>query len=156
MKCIIETPVGNLLLRETAGGISEISFTEQKAFWNDGCFLKQAADQLDEYFKGKRTVFDFPLDVEGTVFQKQVWDALYRIPFGETRSYQEIACEIGRPKASRAVGMACHVNPVVIAVPCHRVIGKNGSLTGFGGGLDKKSYLLEFEQGQTDLQNSDS
>ena len=87
MKCIIETPVGNLLLRETAGGISEISFTEQKAFWNEGCFLKQAADQLDEYFKGKRTVFDFPLDVEGTVFQKQVWDALYRIPFGETRSY---------------------------------------------------------------------
>jgi methylated-DNA-[protein]-cysteine S-methyltransferase len=85
-----------------------------------------------------------------------VWDALYRIPFGETRSYQEIACEIGRPKASRAVGMACHVNPVVIAVPCHRVIGKNGSLTGFGGGIDKKSYLLEFEKGQTDLQNSDS
>ena len=151
MICIIETPVGNLLLRETDLGISEVSFTEQTACWNEGRFLKQAADQLREYFSGKRTVFDFPLDVKGIVFQKQVWEALYRIPFGETRSYQEIACEIGRPKAVRAVGMACHVNPVVIAVPCHRVIGKNGSLTGFGGGLDKKSFLLKFERMNMDL-----
>lgn len=151
MECIIESPVGNLLLRETGLGISEIAFTEQTVRWNDGRFFKQAADQLGEYFSGKRTVFDLPLDMKGTVFQKQVWEALCRIPFGETRSYQEIACEIGRPKAVRAVGMACHVNPVVIAVPCHRVIGKNGSLTGFGGGLDKKSFLLKFERRNMDL-----
>ena len=151
MECIIESPVGNLLLRETGLGLSEIAFTEQTVRWNDGRFFKQAADQLGEYFSGKRTVFDLPLDMKGTVFQKQVWEALCRIPFGETRSYQEIACEIGRPKAVRAVGMACHVNPVVIAVPCHRVIGKNGSLTGFGGGLDKKSFLLKFEHRNMDL-----
>ncbi len=151
MICIIETPVGNLLLRETDQGISEISFTEQTACWNGGRFIKQAADQLEEYFMGKRTVFDFPLDMKGTAFQKQVWEALYRIPYGETRSYQEIAFEIGRPKATRAVGMACHVNPVVIAVPCHRVIGKNGSLTGFGGGLDRKMFLLKLERTNMDL-----
>ncbi|MDO5123003.1 MAG: methylated-DNA--[protein]-cysteine S-methyltransferase [Erysipelotrichaceae bacterium] len=156
MECIIESPVGNLLLRETGLGISEIAFTEQTVRWNDGRFFKQAADQLGEYFSGKRTVFDLPLDMKGTVFQKQVWEALCRIPFGETRSYQEIACGIGRPKAVRAVGMACHVNPVVIAVPCHRVIGKNGSLTGFGGGLDRKSFLLNFERMNMDLRNSDS
>ncbi len=151
MECIIETPVGNLLLRETGLGISEIAFTEKTACWNDGRFFRLAADQLREYFSGKRTVFELPLDLKGTVFQKQVWEALCRIPFGETRSYQDIACEIGRPKAVRAVGMACHVNPVVIAVPCHRVIGKNGSLTGFGGGLDRKSFLLEFERMNMDL-----
>ena len=156
MECIIETPVGNLLLRETDLGILEISFTDQPACMNDGRFLKMAADQLEEYFSGKRTVFELPLDLRGTAFQKQVWEALCRIPFGETRSYQEIACGIGRPKAVRAVGMACHVNPVVIAVPCHRVIGKNGSLTGFGGGLDRKSFLLNFERMNMDLRNSDS
>lgn len=98
----------------------------------------EAARQLEEYFQGKRKTFKLPLKLKGTEFQKLVWDALLTIPYGETRSYSEIACQIGRPKASRAVGMANHRNPVAIVVPCHRVIGKNGSLTGYAGGLDKK------------------
>lgn len=106
----------------------------------------EAARQLEEYFQGKRKTFKLPLKLKGTEFQKLVWDALLTIPYGETRSYSEIACQIGRPKASRAVGMANHRNPVAIVVPCHRVIGKNGSLTGYAGGLDKKERLLDLER----------
>ena len=106
----------------------------------------EAARQLEEYFQGKRKTFKLPLKLKGTEFQKLVWDALLTIPYGETRSYSEIACQIGRPKASRAVGMANHRNPVAIVVPCHRVIGKNGSLTGYAGGLDKKEKLLDLER----------
>lgn len=106
----------------------------------------EAARQLEEYFRGKRKTFKLPLKLKGTEFQKLVWDALLTIPYGETRSYSEIACQIGRPKASRAVGMANHRNPVAIVVPCHRVIGKNGSLTGYAGGLDKKERLLDLER----------
>ena len=108
--------------------------------------LLQAATQIEEYFQGKRKTFKLPLKLKGTEFQKLVWDALLTIPYGETRSYSEIACQIGRPKASRAVGMANHRNPVAIVVPCHRVIGKNGSLTGYAGGLDKKERLLDLER----------
>lgn len=106
----------------------------------------EAARQLEEYFQGKRKTFKLPLKLKGTEFQKLVWDALLTIPYGETRSYSEIACQIGRPKASRTVGMANHRNPVAIVVPCHRVIGKNGSLTGYAGGLDKKERLLDLER----------
>jgi len=108
--------------------------------------IKKAAAQLDEYFSGKRKVFDLPLNLHGTNFQIDVWKALQTIPFGETRSYGEIAAIIGKPKASRAVGMANNRNPIVIIVPCHRVIGHNGNLTGFGGGLELKRKLLELEQ----------
>jgi methylated-DNA-[protein]-cysteine S-methyltransferase len=102
--------------------------------------------QFTEYELGKRKVFDLPLHIKGTEFQKKVWDALLEIPYGETRSYQEIAIQVGNPKAVRAVGGACNRNPIGIIVPCHRVVGKNGSLTGYAGGLDYKKMLLDKEK----------
>jgi methylated-DNA-[protein]-cysteine S-methyltransferase len=101
--------------------------------------------QLEEYFAGRRQTFDLPLAPEGTPFEKTVWEELRRIPFGETRSYAEVARAIGRPGAARAVGRANGANPIPVVVPCHRVIGADGSLTGFGGGLDAKARLLELE-----------
>jgi methylated-DNA-[protein]-cysteine S-methyltransferase len=109
--------------------------------------IKKAAAQIDEYLAGKRKEFSLPLALHGTEFQKAVWQALQGIPYGETRSYKEIAAAVGRPKAVRAVGMANNRNPIVIIVPCHRVIGHDGSLTGYGGGLPLKQRLLELEQG---------
>jgi methylated-DNA-[protein]-cysteine S-methyltransferase len=108
--------------------------------------LDRTATQLGEYFAGTRTAFDLPLDVDGSDFQRVVWDALARIPYGVTRSYGQVAAEIGRPGASRAVGLANGRNPVSIVVPCHRVIGAGGALTGYGGGLERKAALLAFEQ----------
>src|SRR5579862_5544096 len=107
--------------------------------------LQQAADELRRYFAGERVQFTCPLDLHGTEFQMQVWRELCRIPYGETRSYGEIAYNIGRPNASRAVGAANGASPVAIIVPCHRVIGSNGTLTGYGGGLPTKSWLLTLE-----------
>jgi methylated-DNA-[protein]-cysteine S-methyltransferase len=106
---------------------------------------KKTAAQIEEYLAGKRKQFNVPFVLRGTEFQKAVWQALQQIPFGETRSYKEIAIAVGRPKAVRAVGRANNRNPVVIIVPCHRVIGHDGSLTGFGGGLPLKRRLLELE-----------
>ena len=108
--------------------------------------IKTAANQLDQYFTGKRKQFSLPLVLKGTEFQKAVWEALQAIPYGETRSYSDIAVAVGSPKAVRAVGMANHNNPIAIIVPCHRVIGKNGSLTGYASGLQNKKLLLELEQ----------
>ena len=102
--------------------------------------------QLDEYFAGTRTEFTFPYRLHGTPFQEKVWEALRQIPYGETRSYKDIAEAIGHPKAYRAVGMANNANPIFIAIPCHRVIGANGSLVGYGGGLEMKKALLELEK----------
>ncbi len=107
--------------------------------------------QLAEYFTGARTTFDLPLAMNGTAFQKLVWDALKEIPFGVTMSYGELARKIGKPNASRAVGLANGRNPISIIVPCHRVIGANGSLTGYGGGLSRKEALLSLERGTTGL-----
>ncbi|MEN3748117.1 methylated-DNA--[protein]-cysteine S-methyltransferase [Sphingomonas sp. HF-S3] len=107
--------------------------------------LAEAGRQLGGYFVGSRTAFDLPLDFRGTDFQKQVWAALLTIPFGQTRSYGEIARQIGRPGASRAVGAANGRNPISIVAPCHRVIGTGGSLTGFAGGLEAKAFLLRHE-----------
>ncbi len=109
--------------------------------------LCEAARQLGEYLSGSRTTFDLPLRLEGTVFQKQVWQELQRIPYGCTRSYGELARAIGRGSASRAVGLANSRNPLSIIVPCHRVIGASGNLTGFAGGLETKAKLLELERG---------
>jgi methylated-DNA-[protein]-cysteine S-methyltransferase len=109
--------------------------------------LKRAEQQLQEYFAGDRIAFDLNLDFAGTDFQKKVWKALLAIPFGQTRSYAQIANEIGAPKAARAVGAANGKNPISIVAPCHRVIGANGDLTGFAGGLDAKRYLLSHEHG---------
>jgi methylated-DNA-[protein]-cysteine S-methyltransferase len=108
--------------------------------------IKKAAAQIEEYLNGKRKKFSLPLAMHGTQFQMDVWRALQTIPYGETRSYKEIAELVNRPKAVRAVGMANHRNPISIIVPCHRVIGHNGNLTGYGGGLPLKRYLLELEQ----------
>jgi methylated-DNA-[protein]-cysteine S-methyltransferase len=108
--------------------------------------IKKAAAQIEEYLNGKRKKFSLPLAMHGTEFQMDVWKALQTIPYGVTRSYKEIAELVKRPKAVRAVGMANHRNPISIIVPCHRVIGHNGSLTGYGGGLPLKKYLLKLEQ----------
>ena len=107
--------------------------------------------QLDEYFAGDRRSFDLPLAPEGTEFQRRVWRELCEIPYGETTSYGDLACRLGRPGASRAVGRANATNPIPIVIPCHRVIGADGSLTGFGGGLDLKRRLLELERGEETL-----
>ena len=109
--------------------------------------LVRTKAQLAEYFAGDRRAFDLPLAPQGSGFQVQVWRALLRIPYGETCSYGDIARVVGRPSASRAVGAANGRNPIPIIVPCHRVIGSTGSLTGYGGGLERKRYLLDFEQG---------
>lgn len=110
--------------------------------------LREAVRQLGEYFKGKRTSFDLPIEFQGTEFQKKIWKALCKIEFGKTETYGELARKIGSPKASRAVGAAIGRNPVSIIVPCHRVVGSNGSLTGFAGGIKTKSWLLEHEGDQ--------
>ena len=112
----------------------------------DTKLLLEAKKQLEEYFEGKRKVFDLPLEQEGTAFQKRVWEALENIPYGETRTYKEVAKMIGNEKASRAVGMANNKNNIPIIVPCHRVIGSNGKLVGYALGLDMKKYLLDLEK----------
>ena len=114
----------------------------------DHLVLCQTARQIEEYFAGQRTVFDIPLDLHGTPFQQQVWAALRAIPFGETRSYGELARQVGNPQAMRAVGAANGRNPCSIGVPCHRVVGTDGKLTGFAGGLAVKAQLLQLEQAQ--------
>jgi len=108
--------------------------------------IDRAIVEMDEYLAGKRTDFSIPLAPEGTPFQREVWKALRAIPFGETRSYADVASAIGKPRAVRAVGAANGRNPIGIVVPCHRVIGKDGSLTGYAGGMDRKAYLLHLER----------
>lgn len=143
---------GKIGISEDGKGLTEVFFLREPAAAPAGRtlletpLLQRAAGQLQEYFDGKRRVFDLPLSFKGTPFQLDDWAALQTIPYGETRSYEEIARQIGRPKACRAVGMANHNNPVAIIVPCHRVIGKNGKLVGYGGGLDIKTRLLELEK----------
>jgi methylated-DNA-[protein]-cysteine S-methyltransferase len=117
----------------------------QPEWRRDDSAFTEACGQLDEYFAGERTEFDLPLNPAGTPFQRRVWDALKTIPYGEIRSYGEIAEQIGRPGAARAVGLANGRNPISIVVPCHRVIGASGALTGYGGGLERKQYLLDLE-----------
>src|SRR5215475_7680673 len=141
---IMDTPIGPLTLASKEEGLSSLQFGVKIP--SDGTVdtpaNQQFIAQLSEYFDGQRTAFDFPIAFEGTPFQMSVWRALLRIPYGETRSYGDIAKEIGKPSAARAVGMANHDNPIAIVVPCHRVVGQNGSLTGYAGGLDLKRKLL--------------
>lgn len=149
-KCYIKSPVGELELMEDAQGICGLSFghTDEEAKEEDTPLLLEAKKQLEEYFEGKRKKFELPLSLHGTDFQMRDWQALLAIPYGETRSYGEIAKSIGSPKGSRAVGMANRNNPVAIIVPCHRVIGSDGKLTGYAGknkALDIKAYLLKLE-----------
>ena len=140
-----DTPIGPLLLLASDEGLHTIHFHERSARGDRQ--LDDVRRQLDEYFAGKRKTFDVRLAPSGTDFQLAVWRALQSIPYGETRSYSQIANRIGRPSAVRAVGAANGANPIPIIVPCHRVIGANGSLTGFGGGLPTKRFLLDLEAG---------
>lgn len=150
--CYFETPIGELLLAGDDGGLSMIGFPKGKMrrdpepdwIFNEKPFA-EARRQLTEYFDGERRDFDLPLHLSGTDFQVQVLEELLRIPYGETTSYGDIAKRIGRPKAMRAVGRANGANPIPIVIPCHRVIGSSGDLTGFGGGLDTKEALLRLE-----------
>jgi methylated-DNA-[protein]-cysteine S-methyltransferase len=143
---IIDSPIGPLTLEANDEGLTRISFRVEETEDKSSPLLALAIRQLDEFFAGKRTAFDVPLALRGTPFQLEVWRTLLRIPYGATRTYAQIAESIGRPAASRAVGAANGANPIPIIVPCHRVIGSNGSLTGFGGGIDVKRWLLDFER----------
>ncbi|HYD17340.1 MAG TPA: methylated-DNA--[protein]-cysteine S-methyltransferase [Patescibacteria group bacterium] len=151
----VNTPVGKLTLVASEAGLAAILWENDDPRRvridagpesGDHPVLQEAERQLGEYFAGTRDAFTLPLDFSGTPFQKKVWQALCNIPFGETRSYADIAAEIGNPKAVRAVGSANRRNPVSIMAPCHRVIGKNGGLTGFAAGLQVKEFLLALER----------
>lgn len=145
-KAIYQSPLGFLELREENGYITGLHFSDQSACGGDSTpLLLEAMLQLDEYFAGNRRDFELPIELSGTDFQKKVWAALRTIPFGETRSYKEIARLSGNSKAARAVGMANNKNPIAIIVPCHRVIGFDGKMVGYGGGIEKKAFLLEHE-----------
>ncbi|BDR64361.1 methylated-DNA--protein-cysteine methyltransferase [Clostridium tetani] len=145
-----QTEIGKIYIVENGTAITHLYFNEYPLLdnfkKNETELIKKAYNQLKEYFLGKRKEFDLPLLPEGTDFQQRVWKALREIPFGETKSYGEIAKNIGNPKAARAVGMANNKNPISIFIPCHRVIGSNGKLVGYGGGLKIKEYLLKIEK----------
>ena len=148
----IDSPVGLLTLAGRDGRLAHLRMVGQthepsRAGWEeDGDAFGNAVEQLEAYFAGDLTTFDVEVDLVGTIFQRRVWAALQTIPYGQTRSYGEIAAQIGAPGASRAVGLANGRNPVGIIVPCHRVIGVSGGLTGYGGGLDRKRALLDLER----------
>jgi methylated-DNA-[protein]-cysteine S-methyltransferase len=154
---LLDTPIGSLRLVSTGTHLAAIEFENRQSDpEGDTCIadevLERAAEQLEEYFAGRRKDFDLPLAPGGTAFQQTVWNALSTIPWGTLRSYADIARTIDKPKAVRAVGAANGRNPLPIVVPCHRVIGSNGSLTGFAGGLDIKRQLLELEGSLEDRQ----
>ncbi len=149
-KFFYETNIGQIGIEENGRAITNIYFSKEADSPTDDLketdLLKEAKAQLDEYFAGKRKSFDLPLAPDGTAFQHRVWRALQEIPYGETRSYGEIARAIGSDKAARAVGMANNRNPIPIIIPCHRVVGANGKLVGYGGGLEIKAQLLDLEK----------
>lgn len=145
--CVMETPAGCLRITEGPQGVTSIAFVNQEPYsFGQGTYIPQAKRELDEYFSGRRREFTFPLDLRGSAFQRRVWEELRRIPYGETRCYQEIALAIGNDRAARSVGMASNRNPALIAIPCHRVVGKNGSLVGYAGGIERKAMLLRMEK----------
>ena len=147
----IDSPIGKLVISARDGAVCSITLADTDALSDAEAtvsepVLRQAAQELGEYFAGRRTRFTFAMRAEGTPFQQSVWAALLDIPFGEIKSYGEIAKAVENPKGSRAVGMACNKNPIMIAVPCHRVVGANGSLTGYAYGTGMKRSLLDLEQ----------
>lgn len=146
------SPVGPLALAVTERGLARLEFDRGQIPARDGNVWVESEErtrpyrrQLEEYFAGERRAFDLPLDLQGTEFEQRCWQALLKIPYGETRSYGDIARAVGSPKAFRAVGRANHNNPVAIVVPCHRVVASDGGLTGYGGGLEVKEKLLRLE-----------
>lgn len=149
-KCHYKTPIGTVCIEEDEGYITVVYIDEAGSDIDDieTELIRQTYTQLCEYFDGKRREFDIPIKPCGTDFQQKVWEALRTIPYGETRSYGEIAAQIGSPKACRAVGGANNKNPILIITPCHRVIGADGTLVGFGAGLDVKRKLIELERRQ--------
>lgn len=152
ISCIHESPVGPLTLHSDGAALTGLEFDEPRHPLaanprGEDRVLAQARRELDQYFAGHRTAFDVPLAPRGTPFQLRVWMALRAIPYGTTRTYGQQAAVIGAAKAVRAVGAANGRNPISIIVPCHRVIGAGGALTGFGGGLERKQFLLDLEQG---------
>jgi methylated-DNA-[protein]-cysteine S-methyltransferase len=154
----MESPIGPLLLAGSRHALKVIGFSrghkarEAESDWErlDEPF-KRVKKQLEEYFEGERRTFDVPLAPDGTDFQRAVWHALTTIPYGATRSYSDIAVHIDHPRAVRAVGAANGANPIPIIIPCHRVIGLDGSLTGFGGGIETKRWLLDLERSRSGL-----
>ncbi|MBN3520017.1 methylated-DNA--[protein]-cysteine S-methyltransferase [Algoriphagus lutimaris] len=143
---IIATTLGNMLIELDEGKLTLLQFTEDPV--SDESLegmVKEVKHQLDEYLSGKRKVFDLPLDLKGTDFQKSVWQAVNEIPFGQTTTYMKLSQKLGNPAAIRAVGAAIGANPILVIVPCHRIIGTNGQLTGYAGGLERKQALLELE-----------
>ncbi|MEJ2024834.1 MAG: methylated-DNA--[protein]-cysteine S-methyltransferase [Deltaproteobacteria bacterium] len=142
------TPIGVIEVEGTDIAVRSVNFVEtrREGFCSNGV-VDQAVEEIEEYFTGKRQQFEVPLDLQGTPFQRAVWRELLKIPYGGTVSYGEIARAIGNPKAVRAVGGANHRNPVAIVVPCHRVIGSDGSMTGYGSGIWRKEWLLKHESG---------
>ena len=146
------SPIGRIGIGEENGYITDIRFERsaekpKDARITETPMIKEANRQLEEYFAGKRRKFGLPLEIGGTDFQRRCWKVLLDIPYGETRSYADIARAVGSPRGFRAVGMANNRNHIVIVIPCHRVIGSDGGLVGFGGGLDVKKYLLDMERG---------
>lgn len=146
-----ETVIGKVGIEENGEAVTGIKFekelSDQMEQGAETPLMAEAARQLNEYLEGQREAFDLPLSPEGTQFQRDVWKALQQIPYGQTCSYRDIAENIENPKACRAVGMANNRNPIPIIIPCHRVIGTNGKLVGYGGGLEIKEYLLQLEKG---------
>lgn len=147
---LYDTQIGKIGIVDNGNSIVELYFVKdlgaEVPTIKETPLIKEAARQLQEYFVGHRKEFNLPLDPKGTQFQKDVWKALETIPYGQTRSYKEIAEQVGSPKAYRAVGMSNNKNPISIIIPCHRVIGANGKMVGYGGGLDIKEYLLNLEK----------
>lgn len=146
--CIYNSLVGKLIIADDGEGITDLRFGQVPAGAVERAtpLLEAAAAELDEYFAGRRMTFDLPLNPAGTEFQRRVWNELLKIPYGRTCSYGRIAEAVGNPRASRSVGMANNRNPISIVVPCHRVVGADGSLTGYGGGLENKEALLGLEE----------
>lgn len=151
--CVFKSPIGLLKVCEENGKLTslhlqqreiDITFSQDYVWHSD--LLYEAYKQINEYFIGKRRKFDLPISYAGTLFQQQVWKELQSIPYGETRSYEDVAIGIGKPKAVRAVGQANNRNPLMIIIPCHRVIHKNGNIAGFGCGIEVKKYLLDLEK----------
>ena len=148
MEYVFSTKIGNLKIKTEKGEIVSLSLSDEKVSENKikEKLVQSAINQLDEYFEGKRTTFSLPLNPKGTPFQKRVWKELIKIPYGKTVSYQQIAENLGNKNLTRAVGGANNKNPIIILIPCHRVIGKNGNLTGFACGVDIKEKLLKLEK----------
>ena len=143
--CVVASPVGRLRIDADDAGICGVNRTEEALCSPEEPLLADCARQLAEYFSGTRRVFDLPLHPVGTAFRIKVWSELQQIPYGQTTTYGELARRVGNARGSRAVGGANHHNPISIIIPCHRVIGADGSLTGYGGGLDMKEALLRLE-----------